>query len=130
MNCCSKLSTIPSHVGNSKCMKPRCLICEVIDKRKKRTFLEQTLPFNQETTILNHIPLSIYSCVTNVTLEIKSVCRQTNYELDSIIIKGASETTAGDSGWLFISSNQTIRKKIEMCYSKRRLLNDGRHLNL
>ena len=83
-----------------------------------------------ETTIVNLVTLSIYSCVTNVTLEITSEKHQTDYDLDLIIIKRASETTAGVSRWLFISTNPTIRLKFEMCYSQRRLQNDGRQTHL
>ena len=31
----SNLSRIPTLVGNSKCMKPRCLVCDMMDTRKK-----------------------------------------------------------------------------------------------
>ena len=57
------------------------------------------------------VTLSINSCVANVTLEIISERHQSNYDLDLIIIKRASETTAGVSRWLFMSTNPTIRLK-------------------
>ena len=68
----SKLSSIPTLVGNSKCMKPRCQVCDILDTRNKYKFLEQVLPFNLETTIVILVTLSIYSSVINVTLEITS----------------------------------------------------------
>ena len=102
-------SWIPTLVGNSKCMKPRCEVCEMLDTRKKHKFREQALPFHQETTIVILATLSIYSCVT---LEITSERHQTGYDLHLVIIKRASETTAGVSRWLFISTNPTIRLKI------------------
>ena len=108
VNCC--LSMIPTLVGNSKCMKPRCMVCDMLDTRNK--FKVKALPFNLETTIVILIAMSIYSCLANVTLEIKSVRHQSNYDLDLIIIYGASETTAGISRWLFISTNPTIRLEI------------------
>ena len=36
------LSRIPTLVGNSKCMKPRCQVCDMLDTReKKTTFLDK-----------------------------------------------------------------------------------------
>ena len=95
--------------------------------KKNCKFREQALPFHLETTIVILVTLSIYSCVTNVTLEITSKRHQTNYGLDWIIIKRASETTAGDSRWLFISTNPAIQLKIwgvlfSEATSKRRLI--------
>ena len=84
----------------------------MLDTREKNNLWEEVLPFNLETTIVILVTLSIYSCVANVTLEITSERRQTNYDLDLIFIKRASETTAGVSRWLFISTNPTIRSKI------------------
>ena len=72
------------------------------------------MPFNLETTIVILITLSIYSCVTNVTLEITSERLQADYDLDLIIIKRASETTAEVSRWLFISTYPTIRLNISV----------------
>ena len=66
----------------------------MLDKKKYK-FREQALPFNQETTIVIIITLSIYSCVTNVTLEITPERHQTNYDLDLIIIKRASDNSRG-----------------------------------
>ena len=40
----------------------------------------EVLPFYLETTIAILVTLSIYSCVTNVTLEITSWRHQTNYD--------------------------------------------------
>ena len=39
-------------------------------------------PFNLESTIVIITTLSIYSCVTNMTLEITSERHQTDYDLD------------------------------------------------
>ena len=33
--CKSNLSRIPTLVGNSRCMKPRCQVCDILDTRKK-----------------------------------------------------------------------------------------------
>ena len=74
-------------------------------------FREQVLPFYLESTIVIRVTLSIYSCVANVTLEITSERHQTYHDLDRIITKRASETTAGVFRWLFISTYPTIKEK-------------------
>ena len=76
---------------------------------------EQATLFNQETIVI-HTTLFIYSCVTNVTQEIISKRHQTNYDLDLIIIKGASETTEEASWWLFISTNLIFAKKLRCVF--------------
>ena len=68
----SNHSRIPTLVGNSKCMKPRCQVCDMLDTQQQQKIREQALPFYLETTIVILVTLSIYSCVTNVTLEITS----------------------------------------------------------
>ena len=93
----SDLSRFSTLVENSKGIKPRCQVYDMLDTRRKK-FREQAMPFNQKTTIVIHIALFIYSCVTNANLKIKSERHQTNYNLDLIIIKRASETTAGLTG--------------------------------
>ena len=105
----SNLLRIPTLVKNTKCMESRYQVSDMLDTHKNNKFREQALPFNLETTIVILIALSIYSCVTDVTLEITSERHQTDYDLDLIIIKRASETTAGVSRWLFTSTNPTIR---------------------
>ena len=65
VNC--SLSRIPTLVGISKYMKPRCHVCDMLDTRKKYKFRVQVLPFHLETTIVILVTLSIYSCVANVT---------------------------------------------------------------
>ena len=76
----SNLSRIPTLVGNSKCIKPRCQVCDILDRQKNYKFREQVLPFYLETTIVILVTLSIY--ITNVTLEITSERHQTDYDLD------------------------------------------------
>ena len=66
----SNLCRLLTLVGSSRCMKQRCQICDILDRRKKLQFRQQVLPFYLETTIVILLTLSIYSCVTNVTLEI------------------------------------------------------------
>ena len=58
----------------------------MLDTREKLQIPEQALPFNLETTIVILATLSIYSCVTNMTLEITSERHQTDYELDLISV--------------------------------------------
>ena len=102
----SSLSRIPTLVGNSNCMKPRCQISDMFDTRKKYLFREQALPVNLKTTIVIFITLSIYSCVTQ---RITSERHQTDNDLHLVIIERASETTAGVSRCQFIPTNPTIR---------------------
>ena len=85
--------------------------CDMLDTREKK-FREQAQSFYQECTNVILGILSIYSCVTNVTRKITSKRHQTNYDLDFMIIKIASETSAGVSRWLFISTNPNIRLKM------------------
>ena len=56
------------------------------DTRKKYKFLEQAIPFNLKTTIVILIALSIYPCVTNVSLEVTPERHQTNNDLHVIIL--------------------------------------------
>ena len=83
--------------------------CDMLHTRKKYKFQQKALPFNLESTIVILVTLSIFSCVT---LEIISERYQANYDLDLIIIKRASETTAGVFRCLFISTNPTIQLEI------------------
>ena len=92
------LSRIPTLVGNSRCMKQHFHVCEMLDIRKNYKFREQALPINLETTIVILITLSIYPCVTKLTLEITTERHQTNNDVYLMIIKRASETTAVVSG--------------------------------
>ena len=69
------------------------------------------MPFNQETTNVIHITLFIYSCVTNVTLQITSERHQTNDNLELIIIKEHQRQQQGFPVAV-ISTNPTIRLNI------------------
>ena len=69
----SNLSRITTLIGNNKCMKPRCQVCDILDTR-----IKLQIPGTSSTIVT----LSIYSCVTNVTLEITSERHQTDYDLD------------------------------------------------
>ena len=58
------------------------------------------------------IALSIYSCATNVSLEMTSVRHQINNDLHLVIVKKSINTTARVSRWLFFSTNPTILLQI------------------
>ena len=72
-------SRIPTLVGNTKCMKPRCQVCDILDIRKKIQ-IPGTSSTIQPGIIVILVTLSIYSCVANVTLEITSERHQTDYD--------------------------------------------------
>ena len=73
----------------------RSVTCLIHEKNYK--FLEQTLTFNLDATIMILIALSIYRCVTNVSLEITQERHKTNNDLHVIILKRALDTIAGVS---------------------------------
>ena len=108
----SNLSRIPTLVGNSKWMNPRCQVCDILDTRNN-------LQIPGTSSTIEHGRYNCDSC-NIVYLLMCSKCdsgysserHQTDYDLNLIIIKRSSETTAGVSRWLFISTNPTIRLEV------------------
>ena len=108
----SNLSRIPTLVGYSKCMKPRCQVCDILDTQN---ILH--IPGTSST-----IQPGNYNCdsCNIVYLIMCSKCDSGNYigETSNRLRhrlnnqKRASETRAGVFRWLFISTNPNIRLKI------------------
>ena len=108
----SNLSKIPRLVCNNKCMKPRCQVCDILDTRNKLQIPGTSSIIQPGNYNCDSCNIVYWLMCSNVTLEITSEWQLTDYDLDWIIIKWASETTAGVSRWLFISTYPTIRLKI------------------
>ena len=74
--------------------------------------------------------MSIYSCVTNVTLEMTSERHQSNNDLDLMIIKEHQRQHPGFAGVCLFQVTRPFALKFEMCYSERRLEDDSRQNHL
>ena len=106
------LSRSPTLVGSSICIKPRCQVCDILDTRKKLhiTGTRSTIqPGNYNCDACNIVYLLMCNkCVSGNY--IGETSNRLRHRLNNH--KRASETTAGVSRWLFISTMPTIRLKI------------------
>ena len=109
----SNLSRIPTLVGNSKYMKPRCQVCDILDTPKKLQILGTS-------STIQHGNYNCDSCDI-IYLLMCSKCDSDNYIVQTSNRlrfrlnnhkRSIRDNSNGFSWWLFISTNQAIRLKI------------------
>ena len=109
----SNLSRIPTLVGNSKYMKPRCQVCDILDTPKKLQILGTS-------STIQHGNYNCDSCDI-IYLLMCSKCDSDNYIVQTSNRlrfrlnnhkRSIRDNSNGFSWWLFISTNKAIRLKI------------------
>ena len=124
------LSRIPTLVGNCKCMKPRCQICDMLDTQNK-------LHIPATSSTIQPGKYNSDSC-NIVYLLMCDKCDSGNYIGETSIklrsrFNNHKKSIRDNSRGFPVAvhfKQPAISSKLEMCYSQQRLQNEGRQTHL